>query len=84
MLQIIEHHGGLVPVDVDPSTLELPLAKVDALLTERSRLVLVAHLFWQPHPDKTPHQSGQAARIVRRERLRAGLRRSRVFRTPKV
>ncbi len=46
MVQIIEHHGLVaVPVDVDTDTLQVSAGGVEAAVTSRSRMVLVAHVF---------------------------------------
>ena len=46
MLTIIEKHGLVaVPVDLDPSTLAPKSEQIEFLITERTKLVLVAHLF---------------------------------------
>ena len=46
MARILEHHGlKIVPVDLDLETLELQSEALDAAITPRTRLILVAHLF---------------------------------------
>lgn len=46
MARILEHHGlKIVPVDLDLETLELQTDTLDAVITSRTRLILVAHLF---------------------------------------
>src|SRR5215211_9066114 len=46
MVRIIRAHGlRAVPVDIDPETLAVRPAMLEAALTPRTRVVLVAHLF---------------------------------------
>lgn len=46
ILRIIEHHGlAPVPVEVDPLQLESSTANLASAISEKSRLILVAHLF---------------------------------------
>jgi len=46
MVRIIEHHGlAPVAVDIDAARLEPDVAQVERLITPRTRLILIAHLF---------------------------------------
>jgi perosamine synthetase len=46
MVQILEHHGLVpVPVPLDPATMAPELSRLEALISPRTRAVLVAHLY---------------------------------------
>lgn len=46
MVRIVEHHGlAAVPVDVDARTLKPVLEDLERAITQRTRIILVAHLF---------------------------------------
>lgn len=54
MVRIIERHGLVaVPVDIDPARLDVDADGVERAITERTRAILVAHLFGS-RMDMTP------------------------------
>jgi dTDP-4-amino-4,6-dideoxygalactose transaminase len=51
MLRIARHHGLVpVPVDVDPATLAVDASELEKTVTQRTRAILVAHLFGSRMP----------------------------------
>ncbi len=65
MVRIVEHHGlKAVPIDIDPETCALRTDLLEAAITPRTRLVLVAHLFGSRMP------MDDIVALARRHRLR--------------